>query len=110
MVTIDNSKYNEAGEDVAVLVWETSSYVHSYRYEGLIDTEFIDEYECLILHGCNEFSVEICRTALDQWSGKVCGPEGKLIADMHIKNSHKREGLLLGAEYILSIHLLSKCN
>jgi hypothetical protein len=25
MVTIDNSKYNEAGEDVAVLVWETSS-------------------------------------------------------------------------------------
>jgi hypothetical protein len=37
-------------------------------------------------------------------------PEGKLIADMHRDNAHKREGFLLGAEYILSIHLLSKCN
>ncbi len=34
----------------------------------------------------------------------------ELLGDMHRHNSKKREGFLLGAEYILSITLLSRCN
>ena len=37
-------------------------------------------------------------------------PKGKLLGDMHRENKNKREGFLLGAEYILSVTLLSKCN
>lgn len=76
---------NEAGEDVAVLTWQAFAYVHNYSYSGMIDTEFIDDYECLILHGCNSFSVELCRTALDKWKGSLLvmvGEDWKYAVDM----------------------------
>ena len=60
---------DDAGTDIAVLCWEPTSYIHDYTYTGEIDTEFLDNYDCLFLHGCNEFSVELCRTALDKGKG-----------------------------------------
>ena len=60
---------DDAGTDIAVLCWEPTSYIHDYTYTGEIDTEFLDNYDCLFLHGCNEFSVELCLTALDKWKG-----------------------------------------
>ncbi len=35
---------------------------------------------------------------------------GEMLAQMHRKNAEKREGFVLGAEYILAIELLAKCN
>ncbi len=60
---------DDKGTDIAVLCWEPTSYIHDYTYTGDIDTEFIDQYDCLFLHGCNEFSVELCLTAIPKWKG-----------------------------------------
>ncbi len=62
---------NDKGQDAIVLGWFAGTYVHDYVYTGEIDTQFIDNYDCLFLHGCNEYSVELCRTALDKWKGTV---------------------------------------
>ncbi len=59
------------GNDVAVLYDEPFTYLHIYEYNGLIDTEFINRYEVLFLHGCNEYSVELVRRALDKWTGTM---------------------------------------
>jgi len=47
------------GNDMCVLRWESTSYVHSYKYSGGADMWFLDKYDCLVLHGCNEYSVEL---------------------------------------------------
>ena len=57
------------GGDVAVLRDDPSSYLHFYEYGGIIDTEFLNRFEVLFLHGCNEYSVELIRRALDKWIG-----------------------------------------
>lgn len=54
----------------AVLVNKSSTYVHKYCYAGGADLWFLDQYDCIFLHGCNEFSVELCRSALKLWKGK----------------------------------------
>lgn len=60
---------DDNGTDIAVLCWYPSSYVHNYEYSGAIDTSFLDQYDVIFLHECNEFSVELCSTALDRWHG-----------------------------------------
>ncbi|MBE5837092.1 hypothetical protein [Butyrivibrio sp.] len=76
---------NNEGEDIAVLAWYANSYVHSYKYNGDIDLEFLNGYKCLFLFGCNEYSVELCRTALDKWTGKrlvFVGEDWKYVIDL----------------------------
>ena len=36
--------------------------------------------------------------------------EGETLSKVHLDNKNSRDGFLMGVEYILSIHLLSKCN
>ena len=60
---------DDNGTDIAVLCWYPNSYVHNYAYSGAIDTSFLDQYDIVFLHECNEFSVELCNTALDRWHG-----------------------------------------
>lgn len=60
---------DDNGTDIAVLCWNATSYLHDYAYTGEIDTEFLDDYDILFLHDCNEFSVELCRTGLQHWKG-----------------------------------------
>jgi hypothetical protein len=58
------------GELVAALAFESGTYAHRYTYSGGVDTSFIDNYDCIFLYDCNEFSVELCRTAFRFWKGK----------------------------------------
>lgn len=46
------------------------SYWHHYKYSGGVDMWFLDEYECIFLHGCNEYSVELCQTVMRLWKGQ----------------------------------------
>ena len=71
IIEYENAIVTENGEDVAVLGWFASAYVHDYAYTGFIDTEFIDRYEVIFLHDCNEYAVELCLTALDKWKGSI---------------------------------------
>ena len=61
---------DEDGKLVAALVFNDGTYAHKYTYTGGVDTAFIDNYECIFLYDCNEFSVELCKTALRVWKGK----------------------------------------
>ena len=67
----DHIVVTQNGEDVAVLADCPCSYLHMYEYGGFIDTEFIDRYDVLFLHGCNENSVELIMAALDKWKGST---------------------------------------
>lgn len=49
---------------------EGNTYLHSYCYSGGADMWFLDQYDCIFLHDCNEFSVELCQSALKLWKGK----------------------------------------
>ena len=55
---------------VAVLEDYSCRYLHRYRYEGGADMWFLDRYDCVLLHDCNQFSVELCQTVLHLWKGK----------------------------------------
>ncbi len=61
---------NDRGEDIAVLEFKKSIYRHRYVYSGGVDMSFLDSYDCICLHDCNEYSVELCQTALKLWKGK----------------------------------------
>ncbi len=72
------------GNDVTALGEFACTYVSTRDHNGLIDTEFIDRYEVLFLHDCNELSVELIRDALDKWSGKtlvLVGENWKYVID-----------------------------
>ena len=58
------------GNDIMTRKWQSTTYVHSYKYTGELDLWFLNQYETLILRGCNEYSVELCLTALNEWRGK----------------------------------------
>lgn len=49
---------------------EGNTYAHAYCYSGGADMWFLDQYNCIFLHDCNEFSVELCKSALRLWKGK----------------------------------------
>lgn len=57
-------------EHTVLLKNEDNTYVHSYCYSGGADMWFLDQYDCIFLHDCNEFSVELCQSALRLWKGK----------------------------------------
>jgi len=61
---------DEENEYKAVIRDEPTTYSHPYCDTGVLDLWFLDEYDCIILHDCNEFSVELCVSALDMWKGK----------------------------------------
>lgn len=61
---------DKAGNHVAVLRFENSTYLHRYKYSGDMDLSFLNQYDCLFLFDCNEFSVELCKSALKFWKGK----------------------------------------
>ena len=61
---------DQDGNHVAVLTNQDCTYAHPYLYEGGADLWFLDQYDCIFLHGCNEFSVELCQSALRLWKGK----------------------------------------
>lgn len=58
------------GNHVCVLSYMGSTYNHRYVYSGGADLSFINQYDCIFLYDCNEFSVELCQSALNLWSGK----------------------------------------
>ena len=61
---------DENGEPVCVLHWQWVTYIHNYHYTGTLDMRFLDRYDCLFFYECNEFSVELIRTALPFWKGR----------------------------------------
>lgn len=58
------------GNHVCVLSYMGSTYNYRYVYSGGADLSFINQYDCIFLYDCNEFSVELCQSALKLWSGK----------------------------------------
>lgn len=58
------------GNHIVALRFEDSTYMHRYKYAGGVDLSFLNQYDCLFLFGCNEFSVELCQSALRLWKGK----------------------------------------
>lgn len=61
---------NGNGKAITVLEFKKSVYRHRYVYSGGIDMSFLGAYDCICLHECNEYSVELCQTALKLWKGK----------------------------------------
>ena len=51
---------DEENQPVALLKWQGNTYVHRYKYSGGADMSFMNQYDCLFLHDCNEYSVELC--------------------------------------------------
>lgn len=60
---------DENGSACYIIEDTSSSYYHHYEYNGGLDMWFLDSFSCLFLHDCNEFSVELCNTALTLWRG-----------------------------------------
>ena len=58
------------GKNSTILKLQGGTYAHRYRYDGGVDMWFLNSYDCIFLYDCNEFSVELCRTALGEWTGK----------------------------------------
>lgn len=61
---------DNSGNIVAVLEHQYTYYDHPYQYEGGLDLEFLDQYDCVILYEVNEYSVELFQKALPLWSGR----------------------------------------
>lgn len=61
---------DEAGQPVALLKYQPGTYTHHYRYAGGLDMWFLNQYDCIFLHECNEYSVELCMSVLGAWQGK----------------------------------------
>ena len=68
---------DEEGKPVVILQNYSCRYLHRYRYTGGADMDFLDQYNCLILHDCNEFSVKLCQAVLHLWKGKRLVLAGK---------------------------------
>lgn len=71
-IIIAENDYAVAKDDnhKVLLKNENNTYTHAYCYSGGADMWFLDQYDCIFLHGCNEFSVELCQSALRLWKGK----------------------------------------
>ena len=61
---------DNSGNIVAVLEHRYTYYDHPYRYEGGLDLEFLDQYDCVILYDVNEYSIELFQKALPLWNGR----------------------------------------
>ena len=74
----------KGGADVLTLRWEDTHYVHLYKYTGELDLWFLNNYDIIALRDCNEYSVELVRTALNLWDGNkiiFIGENWKYIID-----------------------------
>lgn len=61
---------DEDDKPVAILKYKSSCYIHRYKYTGVVDMWFLNQYDCLFLHDCNEYSVELCQSVLNLWNGR----------------------------------------
>lgn len=61
---------DNSGNMIAVLQHQYTYYDHPYRYEGGLDMEFLNQYDCVILYGVNEYSIELYKRAMPLWTGK----------------------------------------
>lgn len=61
---------DEEGMPVAWLTYKPDIYTHRYDYSGRVDMWFLNQYDCLFLHECNEYSVELCQSVLKLWEGR----------------------------------------
>jgi hypothetical protein len=88
------------GEYLAVLKQLPTTYAHAYTYSGEVDLWFINQYDCIFLMGCNEFSVELVRAAMQLWTGDRLVLVGKewenlipMLPDLPGKECFYEEGL-----------------
>lgn len=58
------------GNCISIIKKIPSYYDHFYRYDGELDLSFLNRYSCIILHGLNEYSVEIYKRVLPLWQGR----------------------------------------
>ncbi len=64
---------DQDGNCVSIVKRIPTYYEHFYRYDGELDLSFLNRYDCIILHGVNEYSIEIYKHVLPLWRGsKVC--------------------------------------
>lgn len=61
---------DQNGNCISIIKRVTTYYNHYYRYDGDFDLNFLDRYNCIALHGLNEYSVEIYRRVLPRWHGR----------------------------------------
>lgn len=61
---------DEDGRHKAVLGFRAATYEHHYTYAGGADMWFLNQYDCIFLNECNEFSIELCQSVLKLWTGK----------------------------------------
>lgn len=57
------------GNCVSIIKKIPSYYEHFYRYNGEIDLSFLNRYDCIVLYGLNEYSIEIYKKVLPLWKG-----------------------------------------
>lgn len=57
------------GEYLGVLLQLETTYVHLYKYDGGGDLWFINQYDCMFLKDCNEYSVELINAVMHLWTG-----------------------------------------
>lgn len=51
---------DDTGKVKAVLKERFTTYIHRYHAASTADMWFLDEYTCIFLHDCNEYSVALC--------------------------------------------------
>ncbi len=57
------------GSCISIIKRIPTYYNHFYRYNSGIDLSFLNRYDCIALHGLNEYSVEIYKHVLPLWHG-----------------------------------------
>lgn len=76
---------DQDGNCVSIVKRILSYYDHFYRYDGGLDLSFLDRYNCIVLHGVNEYSIEIYKHVLPLWHGSsvyLVGEEWKDFLDV----------------------------
>lgn len=58
------------GQLKTILSDEHSTFCFEYQYAANPDMWFLDQYDCVLLNGCNESSVALVRSAFPLWGGK----------------------------------------
>lgn len=61
---------DDEGNCISIVEKIPSYYDHYYRYEGGMDLSFLNRYNCIVLHGLNEYSAEIYKRVLPLWHGR----------------------------------------
>ncbi len=59
-----------SGNELFILRMVVTTYMHSYNYTGEVDMRLLEKYDCIVMHDCNEFAIELYLSALNNWHGK----------------------------------------